>query len=37
VAELHNDEDDSIIFVEISIPAVDPLPAKTAPVPVAAR
>jgi hypothetical protein len=34
VAELHNDEDDSIIFVEI--PAGDPLPAKTAPVPVAA-
>jgi hypothetical protein len=27
VAELHNDEDDSIIFVEI--PAGDPLPAKT--------
>jgi hypothetical protein len=34
VAELPNDEDDSIIFVEI--PAGDPLPAKTAPVPVAA-
>jgi hypothetical protein len=32
VAELHNDEDDSIVFVEI--PAGDPLPAKAAPVPV---
>jgi hypothetical protein len=34
VAELHNDEDDSIVFIEI--PAGDPLPAKTAPVPVVA-
>jgi hypothetical protein len=34
IAELHNDEDDSIVFIEI--PAGDPLPAKTAPVPVAA-
>jgi hypothetical protein len=34
VAELHNDEDDSIVFVEI--PAGDPLPAKATPVPVVA-
>ena len=34
VAELHNDEDDSIVFIEI--PAGDPLPAKAVPVPVVA-